>query len=606
MKFMLSVKDTYQEFNKLSRVGWRTLSIAWRVRPSVVISHVGGGILETAASIITMYASAKLAALLAVFITTGNTNGIWFWLWVDIAAAILTGLGFWIMSYSGRLLYFAMNKWCVNTFLNALSTIDIADFYDDDTRNKINQTQSGYEWQIPNLSYSLLELIYGIIRFTAIAFVVAQISWWLVVIIALFLVPTLLSDGRIAKISWLIWSDKGDNRHVFAQINSIIARPKEQMEIRSMQTKNYLLNKISNINDSFYQKQENQYKSAGKVSILSKILEVGGVAIGSITLLRQFLAGGLSLERYFFLSGALLRVGGALNAIFGTLSRLQDPLQFATNFFAVVEATPKIVDTPNAKELNSSKTPRIEFQDVTFTYPGQTKPVFKNLNLIIEPGDHVALVGENGAGKSTIIKLLMRFYVPDTGKIVVNGIDIQEIKINSWYRQLATLFQDFNRYPFPIDENIYLTDPQAKNNTTRINEAAKLGGVDQLVKEYPFGWETILDSSFKKGIEPSGGQWQRVALSRAFFRQANLLILDEPTAAIDAKAEYEIFNNIFKHYKNKSALIVSHRFSTVRRANKILVVDHGKIIEQGSHKELMKQKGLYHELFTKQAEGYKD
>jgi ATP-binding cassette, subfamily B, bacterial len=161
-------------------------------------------------------------------------------------------------------------------------------------------------------------------------------------------------------------------------------------------------------------------------------------------------------------------------------------------------------------------------------------------------------------------------------------------------------------YPFPVDENIYIADPSAKKDQRRLHNAAEFGGVDTLVKQYQHGWETVLDPSFEKGIEPSGGQWQRIALARAFFRNANLLILDEPTAAIDANAEYEIFNNIFKHYRDKSTIIVSHRFSTVRRADSIVVIDHGKIVEQGSHKELMKHKGLYHELFTKQAEGYKN
>lgn len=587
-------------------VAWKMLKISFRIRPWMVVLNIFGGVLETAASILTIFASAKLAALLAGFITTGSTEGIWFWLWIDIAAAAFTGIGFWLMRYSERLLYYAINKWAVDAFLGVVSSIDIAGFYDDEMRNRINKADSGYTWQIPNLSAMLLQLIYGLIRFTAIAFVVAQIGWWLIIVIAVFLVPTLLNDARIAKLSWSVWSDKGDNRHIFSGLLYLLVRPAHQMEVRSMQARDYLLGRVHSINTTFYNEQERRYRRTSPLGIGAKLVEVGGVAIGSVVLLMQFLDRSLSLERYFFLSGALLRIGGALNAIFGTLSSIQDPLQFADNFFELIDTKPTITDQKNAQKLNGSVAPTIEFQNVSFTYPGQSKPTFTDLSFTIKGGSHVALVGENGAGKTTIIKLLMRFYKPDSGTILINGQDLQSIAIESWYSQIATLFQDFNQYPLPIDENIYLSRPAYQDDQDRLAEAAKFGGVDKLVEKYEHGWDTVLDASFKKGIEPSGGQWQRVALSRAFYRQAQMLILDEPTSAIDAKAEYDIFNNIFDHYGNKTALIVSHRFSTVRRANRIIVLDKGNIIEQGSHQTLMKHGGLYHDLFTKQAEGYKD
>jgi ATP-binding cassette subfamily B protein len=200
----------------------------------------------------------------------------------------------------------------------------------------------------------------------------------------------------------------------------------------------------------------------------------------------------------------------------------------------------------------------------------------------------------------------MRYYRPTAGRILINGTDLQDVAIDSWYDQLATLFQDFNMYPFPIDENITIGRSAKKADFELLKQAADFGDVTSIVKGYKHGWETVLDASFKKGVEPSGGQWQRVALARAFYRQANLIVLDEPTSAIDALAEYNIFNSIFEHYKNKSAIIVSHRFSTVRRADRIIVLSDGKIVEEGNHKSLMGQKGIYYALFSKQAEGYKN
>lgn len=587
-------------------VCWKMLKIAFKVRPFAVSANILGGLLETAASILTIYASAKLISLLAQFITTGNSEGIWFWLWMDILAASLAGFGFWIMTYSKRLVYYAVTNWATDTYFTALTRIDIAAYYDSETRNQINKAQEGYIYQISNLTYEILELIYGIIRFTAIALIVAQIGWWLILVIGLFLIPTLLSDAKIAKMSWNVWGEKGDDKHIFGGISHLLSQPKSQMEVRSMQSKQYVVNRISSINRKFHARQEIKFKKATSYSVTSKLLEVIGVAIGSIFLLKQILGGAISLERYIFLSGALLRVGGALNAIFGTMSRMQESLQFTDKFFELTQLQPTIVDKPDAVLLSSKKAPEIEFIDVTFTYPGQEKPAFKKLNFTIKAGEHVALVGENGAGKTTIIKLLLRYYVPDSGAIIINGVNINDIAIDSWYAMLATLFQEFNSYPLPIDENIYIAEPSQKMNKEKIITAAEQSGATDIVNKSPYGWETVLNASFQKGVEPSGGQWQRVALSRAFFRNAQVLILDEPTAAIDAKAEYAIFNNIFEHYKNKTTLIVSHRFSTVRRASRIIVLDRGKIIENGSHQSLMKKKGLYYDLFTKQAEGYRD
>ncbi len=599
---------------------WRIMAVAWSVRPRAIIGFFCGAGLEIGGMLVSIYATAKLGSLLASFITTGRTDYIWLWLWVDIVALVVIGLGFLAMQYAKRMIYFSFVRWTVNSFLGSLTRLDLGAFYDNKTRNQINKVSGAYIWQLPSLSDTSLELIYALLRFAAITVVVAQITWWLVPLIALFLVPTLMGESRMAKMQWFVWDSKGDSRHIFWGLQYIVTRAKGQMELRSLQAKDFVLGKIDDMNAVFYKEQEGKYRQASRTLVPTKILEVAGTAIGSIVVLRQLLSHSISLERYFFLSGALLRIGGALNNIFGILSRMQEGLLFADGYFSLIDTKPKILDPPDAMLLDKKSTPTIVFKNVTFAYPGQKKAVFENLNLEIESGEHVALVGENGAGKSTLIKLLLRFYEPTSGQILIDGVDLRDctmaslidghdlrnVAIGSWYAQLATLFQDFNQYPLTVGENIEIGRSNQQADKAMLERASQFGSVDKLVKGYKHGWETVLDSSFKKGIEPSGGQWQRVALARAFYRDANMIILDEPTSAIDAKAEYDIFNNIFKEYKNKTALIVSHRFSTVRRANRIVVLDEGKVVDQGSHKDLMKRGGLYHELFTKQAEGYRE
>lgn len=598
--------DSDISFSRRLQICGNLLSTAWKTRPSSLVGYFISAFAEIGGSLASIYATAKLASLLAVFVSTGQTDYIWLWLWVDIGAVTVVGLGFLGMSYFKRMLYFSMVRWAINTFLNAVSQLDIGSFYETATRNQLNKISGAYIWQMPNLADACLDLLYGILRFLAITLVVSQITWWLVPLIALFLIPTLMGESRMARMQWFVWDSKGDFRHVFWGLEYIIRQAKGQMELRSTQAKSFVLRKIDHMNFGFYQEQEQKFRQASRVLIPTKILEVAGTATGSIVLLKQLLGGVISLERYFFLSGALLRIGGALNSIFGTLSRMQESLLFAHSYFNLTQTKPKIVDMPDATSLSKDTVPSIVFQNVSFSYPTQSDPVFENLSFEIKAGEHVALVGENGAGKSTIIKLLLRFYRPTSGVILVDGQDLQQIAIESWYAQLATLFQEFNQYPLSIGENIEIGRSDEKPDPKMLAQAGKFGNVDQIIKDYEHGWDTVLDSSFKKGVEPSGGQWQRVALARAFYRNANMIILDEPTSAIDAKAEYDIFNNIFKHYQDKTALIVSHRFSTVRRANRIIVLEHGEIVEQGSHKQLMQAKGHYHELFTRQAEGYRE
>ena len=229
----------------------------------------------------------------------------------------------------------------------------------------------------------------------------------------------------------------------------------------------------------------------------------------------------------------------------------------------------------------------------------------KDFNLSIKNGEKIALVGENGAGKTTLIKLLLRFYDVTDGEILVNGINIKNINLEKWYSEIGALFQDFIKYQFTFKENVYFGDQKQINNLELLKDAIKKSGADEYLKDLPNKFNQIIGKMFKDGIDLSGGQWQKLALARAFFKNAPILILDEPTSAIDAKAEYEIFQRVQELQKDKTVIIISHRFSTVRNADKILVLNEGAIIEEGSHETLMKMKGLYAELFNIQAKGYR-
>jgi hypothetical protein len=296
-------------------ISLRMLRTAWRIRAGAMGMFFVGVLLEISGFVVSLYATSRLGALLAAFITSGETAGIWFWLWVDIASGAIIAFGFFLMSYTRQLLYFAYVRWSINTFLQTLCRLDLPDYYDEDVRNQINKISSGYIWQLPNLSDANLDLLYGILRFISITVIVSQITWWLVPVIALFLIPSLLAERRLALLKWFVWDAKGDQQHVFWGLNWILRQAKGQMELRSSQATQYVLNMIDHMNKDFYNEQEKRYRHASRFVISTKILESGGMAVGLIVVLRQFLARTISLDRYFFLSGGLLRIGGALNNI---------------------------------------------------------------------------------------------------------------------------------------------------------------------------------------------------------------------------------------------------------------------------------------------------
>ena len=259
----------------------------------------------------------------------------------------------------------------------------------------------------------------------------------------------------------------------------------------------------------------------------------------------------------------------------------------------------------NLKLDKLSRGPSILVRSLNFTYPNSSKRVINNLNLNIKSGEKIAIVGHNGAGKTTLIKLLLRFYNDFDGEILVNKANLKHLKISSWYRNIGVLFQEYNTYSnLTLLENVTLGKPVTINNKLILN-SLKAAQAKSLVKEYENGLDQILSEKYKGGIRPSTGQWQKIAIARFFYRNAPLVIFDEPTAAIDAVSEKKIFDRIYRFFKGKTVIIISHRFSTVRNADRIIVFENGKIAEQGSHEELIKLGGVYKKSFDLQAEGYK-
>jgi ATP-binding cassette subfamily B protein len=296
---------------------------------------------------------------------------------------------------------------------------------------------------------------------------------------------------------------------------------------------------------------------------------------------------------------------GTFNGIFDGFSKLYENGMFMETLFEFLDLPEVENRTPSAQTTPLDPKQGIEFKDVSFRYPGQSEFAVQNLNLIILPGEKVALVGENGSGKTTLIKLMTRLYEPTSGEVLYQGRNLKDWPMEDLRKKIGVIFQDFVKYQLTLRENVGFGSIENLNEESRLEKAADQGGMLEMLPGFSEGWETTLGGWFQKGRELSGGQWQKIALSRAFMREGEVIVLDEPTSALDAEKEYEIFKRFKELTAGKIAFLISHRFSTVRMADRIVVLKSGRIEEQGSHEELMKRAGIYSRLFEMQAEGYR-
>ena len=308
---------------------------------------------------------------------------------------------------------------------------------------------------------------------------------------------------------------------------------------------------------------------------------------------------------WYLLSGAILQASNNLQQIFSTLSGIADQALFLTDLLAFFDMQPTIQSKPNALPAPRPILRGFEFRNVSFRYPGSSRLVLNGLNFHLHPGERVALIGENGEGKTTIVKLITRLYDPVEGQVLLDGVDLREYSLEDLYREIGVIFQDFMRYEMTARENIAVGRIEEIDDLKMMQAAANKSLADAVIAKLPGGYDQMLGRRFETGVDLSGGEWQKVALARAYLRNAQLLILDEPTAALDARSEFEVFQRFAELTAGKMALFISHRFSTVRMADRIVVLEKGRIAEEGSHDELASLGGRYKEMFEMQAASYR-
>ena len=426
----------------------------------------------------------------------------------------------------------------------------------------------------------------------------------LVILLVISIIPTLLNELKFSSSNYKLTSRMAPERRQLDYMRVIGASDVTAKEVKLFGLADFISRTFSTTANKYYQSIK---KLTIKRSVWGAIFNIIGVIAyygAFVFIVLKAVVSLVTIGELTFLAGSFNKLRNQLQVMFTRFSNITESAMYLHDYFEFIDMEfndqSDFLQLPVPAEIVTG----IKFQNVTFSYPNGHIPVFNGLSFDLRKGEKLALVGENGSGKTTLIKLLLRLYEPTSGCILLDGVDIRHYEKEEYQKLFGAIFQDFVKYYLTTRINIAVGNIENVGNDQKIEEAAELSLADEVVKDLLNGYDQELGKRFKKGAELSGGQWQKIALARAYMSEAPIIILDEPTSALDARAEYEVFQRFIGLTKGRTSIIISHRFSTVRMADRILVLNNGEVLELGTHEELMENGNLYSELFELQAEGY--
>ncbi|MEE3290017.1 MAG: ABC transporter ATP-binding protein [Pseudomonadota bacterium] len=482
-------------------------------------------------------------------------------------------------------------------------TLELAHFEDAEYYDKLVRARREASSRPLSLVIKTFDLMRDVISLIAIGIFLFQFSVWAVALLAIAGVPAFVAEAKFSGEAFRIHRRRSAERRMQIYLEMVLTREDGVKEVKLLQLGKLFLQRYVDIFRNIYKEDRNLVLRRGLWGYVLGLLASGAFYFAYGWVGFAAIAGAITIgQMTMYIAQFRLGQNAVTNSLTAVNGMYEDNL-YLSNLTEYLEH--KIPEQTGNKTIGPNPEDGIRFEEVTFVYPDSEKPALNNVSLHIKPGESLAIVGENGSGKTTLIKLLTRLYTPVSGIIFLEGLELKEWDIEALRKKIGVIFQDFAHYQLIVGENIGIGDVDEIEQEPRIEEAAQKGMADVFVKDLPQGYKTQLGTWFKDGKELSGGQWQKIALSRAFMRsKADILILDEPTAAIDARAEAEIFNHFRDLTANKISIIISHRFSTVRMADHIIVLEQGKIQEEGSHTDLLGNGGQYATLFNLQAQGY--
>jgi ATP-binding cassette subfamily B protein len=431
---------------------------------------------------------------------------------------------------------------------------------------------------------------------------------WLLGLLLLAVVPAFLGESHFNERSYSLTHSWTPERRELDYLRQTGASDETAKEVKIFGLSDFLITRFSTLSDQFYAQNKGlALRRAGWGTVFAAVGAAGYYG-AYLYIIRQAVGGTISIGQLTFLAGSFARLRALLEGILSRFSQVADGALYLQDFFDFFQITPRIVRPTVGQAVRPFPRPirqGFTFEEVGFKYKNAEKWALRHLSFELHAGEKLALVGENGAGKTTLVKLLARLYDPSEGRILLDGHDLREYDPAELRQEIGVIFQDFVRFQLPAGQNLAVGRIEERTNQPRIEQAAHQSLADSVIAKLPLGYDQMIGRRFNGGVDLSGGEWQKIALGRAYMCEAQLLILDEPTAALDARAEYEVFERFKELTQGKTAVLISHRFSTVRMADRILVVEHGRVQEIGSHEELLAKGGRYAELFQLQAAGYR-
>ncbi|KQU46961.1 ABC transporter ATP-binding protein [Sphingomonas sp. Leaf339] len=484
------------------------------------------------------------------------------------------------------------------------ATLDLADFEDAAFQDRMDRARMQASGRM-----SLMGQLFGqaqdIVTVASFAAGLVVYAPWLMVLLAVALVPSFLGEAHFNALSYALSYVRTPQRRELDYVRQVAASADTAKEVKIFGLSPFLIDRYRTIS-------RDTYAASRRLALRRAVWGSGFAALGTIAYYAAYayiawraVSGSLSIGDLTFLAASFLRLRGLLEGLLTGFSSTAGQALYIDDLFSFLRTIPGISSPPNALSFPNPVRQGFVFEDVGFRYPGAERWAVRHLSFTLAPGEVLALVGENGAGKTTLVKLLARLYDPVEGRVLLDGRDLRDYDLEALRSAIGVIFQDFVRYNLPAADNIAVGRIEARDDRARIKAAATASLADGVVAKLPDGYDQMIGKRFRNGVDLSGGEWQKMAIARAYMRDANVLILDEPTAALDARAEYEVFQRFRELSAGRSAVLISHRFSSVRMADRILMLSDGRVESSGTHADLLAASGRYAELFELQAAGYR-
>lgn len=602
-----SAKKDYRQWIGAFRNIPRFLALAWKGNRNLVLSSVLLRIFYSAIPVTILYVGKLIVDEVILIVESHNHHDL---------SRIVTFIAFeFVLTVCSSFLrrgIQANNRLVSEFFVNHSSLklmehasgLELDQFENPEFYDKLHRARYYTQNRVDSL-IDIFDQIQDVFIFVTLLFSLLTFNPWLVVLLVLTSIPSLLSEFYFNRETYSFIENSTPERRELDYLCEISTSNQTVKEIKIFGLSDFFIKQFKNLSGRHYEKKRNITYKRTKWSLFFSILSSVGYYGSYALVVSSTIKGNISIGELTFFFGSFEWLKELLEISFDRLSKIAQSALHIQDYFDFFKMTPEAKQSPLRRPFPKPILFGFTFENVGFQYKGSDKWVVRNLSFSIDPKEKIAIVGENGAGKTTITKLLCRLYEPTEGAIYLDGHNIREYDIDDYHKEIGVIFQDFNKYNMSVADNIAVGRIDQKDDMNLIQLSANQSLADKFIEKLPQGYNQLLGKRHVKGIELSGGQWQKLALSRAFMRDAKLVILDEPSSALDPRSEYELFQRYIKYTQEKMVVLVSHRFSNVRMADRILVLKNGTLVESGSHRDLLFKQGLYAEMFNLQAQGYR-